>query len=123
MCHHDIDISTWKKYLRRQMGCGRSYLEAGLLMWKSHESFWAYQTAKIIFKVLLTLALFLAGVVFHYPVLFLLGIAVTFYPFFKLPYFMRVFRISLAEALIYAFHCSIVIWPQFTGILGSIRKK
>lgn len=123
MCFHDIAAKNFSRYWQRSMRVGRAYIEAGLLMMKQGEKDWVLRATKIILKVCLLLGLAACALTLKEHLFFLtLTFAVNFFPVTKTFYFMRTLGISFQEALIYALHCSVVIWPQSFGILSYLLK-
>jgi len=123
MCFHDIAAKNFARYWRRSMRVGRAYIEAGVLMAKRGEKDWVFRALKISLKICLLLGLLVCALALkEHLFFFTLVFAVNFFPVTKTFYFMRTLGIPFREALIYALHCSVVIWPQFFGILSYFLR-
>jgi len=117
MCYHDINMISLKQYLTRAVRSGYAYAEAGLKMLKYGEKEWFFKTAKISLKAILVIALIILGIFSGFQLALILAVATAFFPLLKTLKFKERFKITFKEALIYAVNCSIVMWPQFLGVL------
>lgn len=123
MCYHDINMNNVTQYFQRSFRTGYGYVEAGIKMLKDDEKEWLLKTTKIFFKEILIIFLVIFGIFSRFHICWLIAVAAFFSPLRKVKDFRKEFGITFREALVYAFHCSVVSWLQFYGILQFCFKK
>lgn len=117
MCHHDINMANFRQYFRRAIRSGYGYAEASSLMLKNGERSWFLKTIKLLFKGILVLLLGILAIILKSYVVWIIALGVVFSPLIKTLNFKKNLNLNFSQALSYAFHCSIVWIPQFTGII------
>ncbi len=129
MTMHDLAMTTVKQYMRRSFRSGYAYGAVRSREAAAKSSFWKYDCQKIVIKsggfffftaLSLLLVLFSEPVVMKISALFfsLLGLSLLLAPrLFKVKKFMREHHLNKKEAQLYGWHCSLVVIPQFFGII------
>lgn len=124
MTVHDINMSTFKQYLKRAYRSGYAYAEIGLRFFKNTEKLWLRELVRIAFKALAPPALILAGLAAGKA---WIGIALALLilgrPFFSLKRLQRSLGRPLKYTLLYAGHSALVVYPQFGGVLRFFWGK
>lgn len=123
MCRHDMNMTRVGQYVSRGIRSGYGYAEAGLKMLKFREASWAFKAVKIALKATMVLFLISAAIISKFHIYWIMALITIFFPFVKVGFFKRKFDIGFKEAFVYAFHCSIVLWLQFFGILKYFLIK
>jgi len=118
MTVHDLNMTTLRQYLRRAFRTGHAYSEIGLRYMTRKEKLWFKELLRICGGVLLPWFLIALGFVVGNPVVGIVaGLAVAMRPFWKAFSFKRRFNLSTSQALLYALHLSLVVYPQCVGAL------
>jgi glycosyltransferase involved in cell wall biosynthesis len=130
MTKHDLAMKTIKQYLRRAFRSGYGFAAVRSREAKAGTPFWKYDVLKIIIKgggflgcLGLSLLLFIAGnttktMLLLSLLLLLFGSTMLLSPrLFRIEKFMREDTLNRKEAKRYAWHCSVVVLPQFFGII------
>ena len=123
MVSHDLAMMTIRQYWRRSFRTGYGFAAVTMRHLLKSRSFWVYEVIRIItrgggFLALSILALLgapwhMGSLVLLVPAFFLL-----FYPLiFSVKNFMAEKRLSRAQAEIYALHCSLIVIPEFFGVM------
>lgn len=122
-CYHDINMDSMRQYFRRSFRSGYGYADAGIKMLKAKEIAWVLKTVKICIKAVLVLFLATFSLFAKSCIGGLLTLILFFSPMIKIFYFQKKFNIRLSRALLYAIHCSIILWPQFFGVTNYFFKQ
>jgi len=118
MTTHDINMSTFRQYLKRAYRSGYAYAEIGLRFIKNKEKLWLRELIRISYKALVPVALVLVGFMIGKVWLgILLGLLILGRPFFRLDRLKQNFRQPWKYTLLYAGHTALVVYPQFGGVL------
>jgi len=118
MTRHDINMSTFRQYLKRAYRSGYAYAEIGLRFIKNNEKMWLRELIRITYKALIPIALVLAGFIIGKVWLgILLGLLILGRPLFRAHRLRQHFQQSWENTLLYAGHSALVVYPQFWGIL------
>ncbi|MCQ9206661.1 MAG: glycosyltransferase [Omnitrophica bacterium] len=123
MCYHDINMRGLMQYFKRAFRAGYGFAEAGTKMLKIGEKVWFLKTICISIKVMFILFLLGVTVLTEFKISGLLALVMIFFPLIKIPYFRKKFKINFKDALIYAIHSSIVLYPQFCAIVVFFLKQ
>ena len=128
MTTHDLNMTTFRQYLRRSFRSGYAYGEIGLRFSGRQEKLWLRESLRVVIGAMAPLILFLCGFFSGYPWTgAFLGLAMALRALVKIPSFSRRFGITLNTAFLYALHLSFVVYPQLFGLLrylaGLIRGK
>ncbi len=124
MTTHDINMSSLRQYFKRAFRSGYAYAEIGIRFMKNQEKMWQRELIRITATVLLQLGILLAGSAMGYSRVALgLAILVFLRPFFRLGKVCDRFDVSLPMGLLYAAHTSIVIYPQFFGVVRYLAGR
>jgi len=129
MTMHDLAMTTVKQYMRRSFRSGYAYGAVRSREAAVKSNFWKYDFQKIVIKsggffcsTALSLLLMLSPlpVIVKIAALFLplIGLSLLLSPrLFKVEKFMQEHHLNNKEAKIYGWHCSMVVLPQFFGII------
>ena len=118
MTTHDINMSSFRQYLKRAFRSGYAYAEIGLRFIRNQEKLWLREMTRIVVKALLPVGLVVVGVMISKPLLgLLLGLLIFTKPFFGLGRIRRTYQQTWLMCLVYAGHTALVVYPQFCGIL------
>ncbi|ABL65829.1 glycosyltransferase [Chlorobium phaeobacteroides] len=139
MTRHDLAMTTMSQYFRRAFRSGYGFAAVSFRESLVGSSFWKYDVLKIFIKagsffgcIVLALLLFFVtqanSVKIIAAFLPFVGLMVMLSPrLFKTGKFMRENNLNKNDAKRYAWHCSVVVVPQFFGIirfhLGRIFNK
>jgi cellulose synthase/poly-beta-1,6-N-acetylglucosamine synthase-like glycosyltransferase len=135
MTMHDLAMTTIKQYLRRAFRSGYAYGAVRNREAKAKSPFWQYEVRKIVIKsssFICFTALFLLLALFRQPAivtisalfLFLIGSSLLLSPrLFRVNKFIHELKMSRKEAKLYAWHCSVVVIPQFFGLFRFYAGK
>jgi cellulose synthase/poly-beta-1,6-N-acetylglucosamine synthase-like glycosyltransferase len=118
MTKHDLAMHTLKQYWKRAFRSGHAYAEVH----HRYRDFWNLEVKRIAFRALpVIIGIAMLPLAFHVPWLFLaplVGGMVMLRPRISLVgRFQAALGISRREARIYAWHASLVVLPQFFGML------
>lgn len=113
---HDINMSAFYQYWKRSYRSGHAFAEVALRYIQMQEKMWLKECIRICLGVLLTICLVILSCIFSK---LLLIVAIIFacrnVIFFRK--FKKRFELSNIKAFWYSCHVSIVIYPQFCGII------
>ncbi|MEL6821712.1 MAG: glycosyltransferase [Calditrichota bacterium] len=122
MTIHDINMTTRRQYWKRAYRSGHAYAEICMRYLGMPERLFQRPVMRIIAGATVPLVILIAGFLAGFPLLaILLALAVFFRPLWKTSNFKSTFGLSGGFALLYAAHLSIVVVPQFLGILRYFR--
>ena len=122
MTRHDLAMYKFKQYWKRAYRTGHAYAEVN----KKHKDMWDVDCERILKRGGIGVVGTITGIIFSmitpwFIFLSLLSIGVMFRPRIMLVnYFKNEMKITKKEAEIYAIHASMVIVPQFLGILRYV---
>lgn len=129
MTRHDLAMTKAGQYLRRAYRTGYGYASVHDKHGKKTRDFWFLEVRRIVVRAggfLFFAGLGLTGafwrneaLLFLCPAFFLL----LFPRIFRLEYFSESKKLSRKEAKTYAWHCSLVVLPEFFGILRFVFGK
>jgi len=130
MTRHDLAMTTVKQYLKRAYRSGYGFAAVRVREAQAGSSFWKADFRKIVIKsggFIVSASLALLTLLSSRPskasvltstAFFLCGIPLLFSPrLFKVGKFMRENALNRKEAKTYAWHCSLVVLPQFAGLI------
>lgn len=150
MCSHDLAMMEVKQYWKRAYRTGYGYgaVAFRLLVMRlkrfaakgtgkksmhASNNFWLYECFRIkvrgggsVFLTLLSLLLIpwavqAGGMGFSIIIMIILGLLLLFYPlFFRVSWFMEDKKLDRPKARIYAAHCSLVVIPEFFGLMRFV---
>jgi glycosyltransferase involved in cell wall biosynthesis len=132
MTFHDIGMKKISQYLKRGYRTGYGYGAVGARYAFSGQGaggFWLKELARIIVRggggtALFFMALFASAFSPWFSLLFIPAFALVFYPsLFSMSYFSREMGLKPQDARRYALHCSLVVIPQFLGIMRFFLGK
>ena len=123
MTLHDLAMTRLAQYWRRAFRSGYAYASVRRLHGES--DFWQVEARRIRVRGGLSLSFLLVGLVMGLmgqvliaSCCFLIALVLLFFPLiFRLGYFRRAKKLGLEAALIYAVHCSVVVIPQWFGMV------
>ena len=123
MATHDININKTSTFWKRTRRSGFVYGYLALSYWKEPERYMVKRTMALLVGALapFSIALISALLGFWGPGL-LLALLVMFRLVFQAGHFSRVMTISRKEALIYSLYLAFCIYPQFFGVIDSLRQ-
>jgi GT2 family glycosyltransferase len=117
MASHDINMSSFRQYLKRAFRSGYAYAEIALRYMRNPEKLWLRELARIVVKALVPVGFLVLGVLAGKMLLgLLLGLLIFVKPFFGLGRLKRTYRQTWKMCILYAGHSALVVYPQFFGI-------
>jgi len=120
MVIHDLNMNTFGQYLKRAYRSGHAYAEIATRYRRDKERFFQRQTARIILGACTPACVFIfTRLIKKSPLGFVISLIIILRPFFKVFNFANQ-GIGLIKAILYCFHLSFVIYPQFFGVLRYI---
>ena len=118
MSIHDINMTTFRQYLKRAFRSGYAYAEIALRFIRNPEKLWLKESIRILVKALLPMGLVIAGILSGNTGWgILLGLLILVRPLFNLGRLKRGSRQPWRYVLLYAGHTALVVYPQFWGIM------
>lgn len=123
MASHDLAMFDFKHYLKRSFRTGYGFAVVSHMHKESKNAFWRKELQRILLRgggAAGLIVCSLLGLYWHSAFLFLLfpALALIFYPrLFSVARLMSSKQLSYEEACRYAWHCSVVVVPQFLGVL------
>lgn len=128
MSTHDINMSTFRQYLKRAYRSGHAYAEIGLRFAASPDKLWLRELFRVTARGGLPPLLLTGGLLSGYPVTgLLLALIIAARPFYSMRPIVRTFACSRSQAFLYAAHSAFVVFPQFAGVLrylaGRVSKR
>jgi glycosyltransferase involved in cell wall biosynthesis len=118
MATHDINMSSFIKYLKRAFRGGHAYAELSFRYLKNKEKMWLRETLRIITRSLFPLFLMLSGYMTgHLLIGIILGLLLLLKPLFSIFRFKREFNRPWKDTIIYTINAIIVIFPQLSGAI------
>lgn len=123
MATHDININKIATFLKRTRRSGFVYGYLALSYWKEPERYMVKRTMAILLGALAPFSIFLLATLagFMLPGL-VMGLLVMFRLLFQAGHFARVMQISRREAINYCLYLAFCIYPQFLGVIDSLRQ-
>jgi glycosyltransferase involved in cell wall biosynthesis len=115
MCRHDLAMTTFRQYFWRAYRSGYGYATVSRI--HGEKNFWKKEVRRILIR---GGGFFLLGFggFFSYGITWIPALFFLLYPrLFKTKALSKNKNLSHNEAKIYAWHCSLVVIPQFFGIL------
>lgn len=114
---HDIDINSFKGYLKRAFRGGHAYAEIALRFINMEEKLWLRKLIGIIARTLVPYLIIIIGYYIDYFIYsIVLSLLFLFRPLFRIPKIKKTYIIPLRHSILYAFHYIIVDYPQFFGV-------
>lgn len=124
MTRHDINMSTFRQYLKRAYRSGYAYAEIGIRFVRNKEKLWLRELIRVSVKATLPFILVFGGVLAGWVhVGIVLGLLILFRPMLRLRRLKKNFEQSWKYTIAYAFHTALVVFPQFGGVLRFILGK
>jgi cellulose synthase/poly-beta-1,6-N-acetylglucosamine synthase-like glycosyltransferase len=116
MVTHDINLSPMGQYMKRAVRSGHAYAEIGLRYRRESEKFFLRQLLRIVTGAIAPVSVLVLGIALKRSVCGLaLASALAFRSMRKVPDFMP--GRGLGIALMYCLHLSLVVYPQFFGVI------
>lgn len=122
MATHDINISSLATFLKRTRRSGFVYGHLALSYWRESERYMVKRSIAILLGAAAPLFILLLSALLGFlgP-----GIILSFLLMFRLVFqaghFAKVMGIPLSEAVIYSLYLAFCIFPQFMGVIDSLR--
>ncbi|MBC8412619.1 MAG: SLBB domain-containing protein [Nitrospira sp.] len=129
MAKHDLAMTKIKQYIKRGYRTGYSFAAVAMHHDCNKGGFWLYETGRICVRggvslLLTAAALSGAGIDIKFIILLLPALMLLFYPLlFSVTKIAREKQLGRQEARIYAAHCSIIVIPQFLGIIRYLAGR
>jgi len=121
MSIHDINMTTFRQYLKRAYRSGYAYAEIALRFIRNPEKLWLKESIRILVKALLPIGLVIAGILTGNTGWgILLGLLILVRPLFNLGRMKQSFQQPWRYVLLYAGHTALVVYPQFWGMLRYV---
>jgi GT2 family glycosyltransferase len=118
MTTHDINMSTFRQYLKRAFRSGHAYAEIALRFVRNEEKLWLKELTRIVVKAIIPVSFVILGVMIGKTVLgLLLGLLILGKPYFRLGRIKRQYRQTWKTSILYVGHTALVVYPQFCGVL------
>lgn len=118
MVNHDLNMNSFKQYLKRAFRSGHAYAEIGLRYIKYKEKYFARQLFRILAAFILPLAIIIFGVIQNRSMTgIFLALLLIFRPLIKVLVFKNKYKLNLSHAFLYGLHLSLIVYPQFMGVL------
>ena len=131
MTRHDIDMTSGLQYWKRAYRSGYAFAAVTDRFKNQPGDFWKTEYRRILVRGGGAFALTLAGLfliaaagleklspTWPGPVLMTAALILLFFPrLFRVSAFMRDMQLPVSQAKVYAWHCSLVILPDFFGVL------
>lgn len=117
MSIHDINMTTFRQYLKRAFRSGYAYAEIALRFIRNPEKMWLKESIRITVKALLPIGLVIAGILTGNTGWgILLGLLILFRPLFNFGRLQQGSQQPWGTVLLYAGHTALVVYPQFWGM-------
>ncbi len=124
MTTHDINMGTWRQYWKRACRSGYAYAEIGLRFVNRKEKLWFRELLRVSAVALLPPAVAAAGIAMgHAAVAGVMAVLIIGRPFLRLHRIKTESQCNWAEALLYAGHATVVIYPQFCGVVRYLAGR
>ena len=118
MTTHDINMSTFRQYLKRAFRSGHAYAEIALRFVRNEEKMWLKELTRIVVKATIPAGFVILGVMIGKTLLgLLLGLLILGKPYFRLGRIKRQYRQTWTTSILYVGHTALVVYPQFCGVL------
>jgi GT2 family glycosyltransferase len=118
MSVHDINMTTFRQYLKRAYRSGYAYAEIGLRFIRNPEKLWLKESIRILAKALLPIGLLLAGALTgNIGWGLLLGALILLRPLIHIGRMKQESQQPWGYVLLYAGHTALVVYPQFWGMV------
>lgn len=118
MARHDINMSSFSKYLKRAFRGGYAYAEISFRYIKKKEKMWHRETLRILVRSLLPLIIILAGFISGYVFSgLILALIFALKPVFSILKFKRQLNRPWKDSVIYTVNAIIIVFPQLIGVL------
>jgi GT2 family glycosyltransferase len=118
MSTHDINMTTFRQYLKRAYRSGYAYAEIALRFIRNPDKLWLKEAIRILLKALLPICLVIAGILSGNTWWgILLGFLILVRPLFSLGRLKQGSQQHWRYVLLYAGHTALVIYPQFCGMM------
>jgi GT2 family glycosyltransferase len=118
MTLHDINMSNLRQYWRRAYRSGYAYAEIALRLLTKPEKMWLRELARICARACAPPGLLAVGMLAGSPAAgFLLALLILLLPLARFHVFKKTCSLSTIQALAYALHAALVVYPQFFGAL------
>jgi GT2 family glycosyltransferase len=118
MSVHDINMTTFRQYLKRAYRSGYAYAEIALRFIRNPEKLWLKESIRILAKALLPIGLVAAGALTgNIGWGLLLAVLVLFRPLINIGRMKQQAQQPWGYVLLYAGHTALVVYPQFWGMV------
>lgn len=118
MASHDLDTQTLIKYLKRSYRTGYAY---GLLFDRHH--IWKPEVLRIVVRSLLFFLFLILSLLYSWWFLIPALVFLFFPRLFRVKSISKNMRLTMEEASLYSWHASIIVIPQFFGIIRYYYGK
>jgi glycosyltransferase involved in cell wall biosynthesis len=123
MASHDINIKSLGPFLKRTRRSGFVYGHLALSYWREPERYMVKRSLAILMGTAVPLfIIFISALLGLLGPGLVLALLITFRLVFQSNHFARVMQISRSEALIYSLYLAFCIYPQFLGVIDSLRQ-
>lgn len=123
MSTHDLNMNKFSQYIKRAYRTGHAYAEIGLRYSLKTEKFWLKELCRILSNTLLPWLIIFSGILLGKAILgMIFAILIAFRPVWKFPRIKKKNNLTIKESILYTLHLSLVIYPQFAGILRYFYK-
>jgi len=121
MTTHDLNMTTFKQYLKRAHRSGHAYAEIGFRYIRQKEKLFLRQLLRISGGALLPFILLGTSAMIKIGLLgVILALLIALRPLIKIFLKKKAFGLTTAHAVLYGAHLSFVIYPQFIGIMRYV---
>lgn len=118
MTEHDINMRSFRQYLKRAVRSGYAYAEIALRFLGKKEKMWKKELIRVLVRGFLPVCLLLIFASLGWPGLGLvLGGMLLMLPLVRIKSFRKRTKCSWIESMVYSLHCSFVVIPQCIGVL------
>ncbi len=118
MATHDINMSSFQKYLKRAFRSGYAYAEISFRYLRKREKMWFRETLRILVRSLFPLIIILAGFISGYVLSgMILALLFAVKPVFSIFRFKKQFNRPWKDIIIYTVNAVIIVFPQLFGVI------
>ncbi len=124
MVHHDLNINSFKQYLKRAFRSGHAYAQIGFRYITYKEKYYARQLIRIIIGAVLPLIIFFLSIIFNIKAAgAIFALLVLLRPLIKMIIKRKKYDLNLSHAFLYGLHVSLIIYPQIFGVIRYIISR
>lgn len=120
MGSHDINLNSWRQFLRRTRRSGQAYMALTLKYLNHSERVMLKRVLRILAGVFLAPSILaVSAMLGNFWVGVPLALLVQFRLLFQIPKYKRLFHSDTRTATLYAFYLILSVYPQAVGVLES----